>query len=538
MLKTLLLICWSLTLVSCVDNKLFGEQGSELLKELKESGVIDQFEKELKNMLYDEEKKDAGKKQDKKREEAKDQNKDLVQDFVETYMKEKNIKLDHDVVNKLVNVPIQEHSSGQHFVKLTQIMDSINEIKQMNQDKHDKIMSVLQRVNSLGVMKTSLDKLIQPAGKEDKQVEKTEDKSEGSEGLGSVVNQMLNLLKKKPEMLLDMVMPTLVKYEMMSDQTVQMANMYGKIFLKSESFATFIDGFEQWANTMVDSDSGKRLMVIAPEILAADSSEKILTIIRRETEMSWNSFFGRLDNSDAADKFMASIAKSTTDIIGYVRELLNDDMKMALTNTFLVSQGLPALRPKKLTESMFALADKCIRSFTTWKLDLDQYKADTLQTIDALEKEYITAGEFGRLTPEEQETLIARFLRENMIEPLKLLWIAYKHITTHPDGSECAESIMCHLNAHTIKEGHIKQVVTRTFSVMAVYGMTIDATSLRMYGAPDLQLDQWKMYHAIWQGSNPETDCSVKFTPKGTSTCHIFPWQQNTMSLNFDHTEL
>ena len=32
---------------------MFGAEGSELLKELKESGVIDQFEKELEKMLHD-----------------------------------------------------------------------------------------------------------------------------------------------------------------------------------------------------------------------------------------------------------------------------------------------------------------------------------------------------------------------------------------------------------------------------------------------------------------------------------------------------
>ena len=35
-----------------LDESMFGAQGSELLKELKESGVIDQFEQELEKMLH------------------------------------------------------------------------------------------------------------------------------------------------------------------------------------------------------------------------------------------------------------------------------------------------------------------------------------------------------------------------------------------------------------------------------------------------------------------------------------------------------
>ena len=41
-----------------LDESMFGAQGSELLKELKESGVIDQFEQELEKMLH--EQKNAG----------------------------------------------------------------------------------------------------------------------------------------------------------------------------------------------------------------------------------------------------------------------------------------------------------------------------------------------------------------------------------------------------------------------------------------------------------------------------------------------
>ena len=41
-----------------LDESMFGAQGSELLKELKESGVIDQFEQELEKMLHQQ--KNAG----------------------------------------------------------------------------------------------------------------------------------------------------------------------------------------------------------------------------------------------------------------------------------------------------------------------------------------------------------------------------------------------------------------------------------------------------------------------------------------------
>jgi hypothetical protein len=152
-----------------------------------------------------------------------------------------------------------------------------------------------------------------------------------------------------------------------------------------------------------------------------------------------------------------------------------------------------------------------------------------LKHFAAIEDEYVTASEFYTLTDFEQVTLVSRFLRENVVEPLQYLWLAHKHITTHPEGQECAQSILCHLNSHMKKEGPIKQMVTKVFSLGSSYGWTVDVMKTT--------LDRWQLYQAIWQGCAPETDCSLQYTPTG-KTCHVFPWQVNTMSLNFEHTEL
>ena len=126
---------------------------------------------------------------------------------------------------------------------------------------------------------------------------------------------------------------------------------------------------------------------------------------------------------------------------------------MALANTFLISQGLPAIKPKKITESMFNLVDKSFKAFTTFKIDLQEYKDETLKQFATIEKQYVTAKEYAKLTEKEQITLVTRFLTENLMEPLQFIWRAHKHITTHQDGNKCAESILCHLNAHMRDQG-------------------------------------------------------------------------------------
>ena len=88
-------------------------------------------------------------------------------------------------------------------------------------------------------------------------------------------------------------------------------------------------------------------------------------------------------------------------------------MKMALANTFLISQGLPAIKPKKITESMFNLVDKSFKAFTTFKIDLQEYKDETLKQFATIEKQYVTAKEYAKLTEKEQITLVTRFLTEN-----------------------------------------------------------------------------------------------------------------------------
>ena len=164
-------------------------------------------------------------------------------------------------------------------------------------------------------------------------------------------------------------------------------------------------------------------------------------------------FLGRLDNSDIADQLNNQLATACVQYWNYLNQLLKDDMKMALANTFLISQGLPSIKPKKITESVFNLVDKSIKSFTSFKIDLQEARDETLKQFATIEKEYVTSKEFAKLTEKEQVTLVSRFLSENLLEPLQFIWRAHTHINGHQDGKKCAESILCHLNAHMRDQG-------------------------------------------------------------------------------------
>ena len=521
-----------------LDENMFGPEGSELLKELKESGVIDQFEEELEKMLH--EQKNTVKVDDAKVVETEgNAEKDPVTDFIESYVKEKNIKLDSRILEHLANLPVSDEGEAKHYVHLTQVLDKIYDLGKLDDVETDKkVLDVIKRVKSLPVMKTSLNKLnnVEDQVSADESEKTKQQTTATNEVFDSatvkMVTDFIKNFKKKPEFLLDVVLPMLVQQGLISNDVVKTAKMYGKGFLKSEYFGIFIDSIANSIEAFASSSAGIKMIQLIPHFLDPDNMNKdVMHLVRIEAEKSLDELTSRLENSDNLEQVVASVAGGGVMMVNYVKDLLKDEMKMAIGNTFLISQGLPAIKPRKLTESLFDLANKCIKVFTTWKIDLSPYKDETLKQFALIEKEYITASEFGRLTDSEQKTLIARFLTENMVEPVQNLWKIRSHIFGHPNGKSCAESLLCHLNAHMKSQSKTKSEVTKVFSLLTVFTWTLDGSGTG--------LDQWKLYQAIWNGQKTETNCSEQYTPSGKENiCHILPWQSGMMSLNFEHNEL
>ena len=76
---------------------------------------------------------------------------------------------------------------------------------------------------------------------------------------------------------------------------------------------------------------------------------------------TWSVVWTLVFFSDTIDVIVSSLAGSMVATHGLFKGLMKDEMKMAIGNTFLISQGLPAIKPRKLTESLFDLAAKCIK---------------------------------------------------------------------------------------------------------------------------------------------------------------------------------
>ena len=142
-----------------LDESMFGAQGSELLKELKESGVIDQFEQELEKMLH--EQKNAGETNKIIPEEEIVPEINPITEFIDSYVEAKGITLDARILEHLSVLPLSDEGEAKHFVHLTQVLDKIFELAILDDPEVDKkVLDVIKRVKSMPIMKISLNKLV------------------------------------------------------------------------------------------------------------------------------------------------------------------------------------------------------------------------------------------------------------------------------------------------------------------------------------------------------------------------------------------
>jgi len=526
---------------------MFGAQGSELLKELKEAGVIDQFEQELEKLLHEQKTKGETNEIETEATEEEQPEANPVAEFIESYVEAKEITLDPRILEHLSALPISDEGEAKHFVHLTQVLDKIYKLATLDDPEVDKkVLEVIKRVKSLPIMKTSLNKLgdatEEPVVQKEKEQVPPSQNDLIDQGVLTMIVDFIRNIKKKPEFLLEVLLPMVEESGLVGKDVVKTIRFYGDTFVRSPSFANYVDGTADYIESIAKSQFGMRLIQLIPQIMQhANDKEKLMEVFKAEAEGNWNQLVGRMENSDFIEAMVTHLAGSVVSTHGFFKSLLKDDMKMAIGNTFLISQGLPSVKPRKLTESLFDLADKCIKVFTVYKIELEQYKTETLKQIAMIEKEYISALDYGKLNEQEQKVLIARFLRENMVEPFQHLFNINTFINEVEEGEKCLQSLLCNLNKHMKDQGPIKSEAAKIFSMAASFAWTIDEDEEESEKLVNLtHVNRWKLYKSIWNGHNPEQDCSVLYPPPGKENiCHILPWQSDVMmSLNFEHTEL
>ena len=114
-------------------------------------------------------------------------------------------------------------------------------------------------------------------------------------------------------------------------------------------------------------------------------------------------------------------------------EVVYDNTKMSLANTFLISQGFPAINIKQLPSSLSNLASKVFAIFS-WNVNVKKFEKLTVELIKAFDKDFMKWELFNPLPEDQQVPHLQRFLHENVADSFNHLWQAQQLVSRHDDG--------------------------------------------------------------------------------------------------------
>ena len=339
-----------------------------------------------------------------------------------------------------------------------------------------------------------------------------------------LVEEFKKLLQTNPSMVVNQVIGFLKSKEYLSKETLPIVTMVANELGNNKDVVTFFVSFIDQLEAFFKSESGKRIMNIFPQLLEADT-ETAMELFAQEADYNQEAFFNLIQNNDMANHFIKSVARFLLSSYRMARDALNDNLKFAVLNGMLISNNFPPVDRRNLLKSVTGIIEKGMRFFTTSKTELNLYQEVKVVT-DEFEKLYFRAEEIEKLTEVEMESVVSRFLEENLLEPIKDAWVANRHVTMV--NEKCAEMVICLFNEKYRSSNNIVQIVTKGLSIITTYSWTSLFETL----------DYWSIYQAIWNGKG-DKKCKEVYVA-GFKGCDCFQKEKEKMGMNiaFDHTEL
>jgi len=585
---TMFLIILLVGACSAVE-KTVGENGrlkhnqlqDEILKAMDESGVLNEWKDKLDDLLYkdndinvDEAIKKMG--EEKKSVISTEQRK-MVSDFVEEYVTDKSLKVDTDLIMSIVE-RVQKSPKlnlAQIFVQLGPVIDVISAIGQKTKDikkivdrqapvfdspakTKDVLHTLAENLKSelvrltLDTPPTKTKKSPPPQKKEKKQPTK----NAGFGGLdladyltlgssllkGGNAGQMMDLLSGKADIAsMFSLLPSLIEngnYKDLLNKVLgsylegtpygPMIQQYAGSMLESEQGQAVIEGLYSTLEKFVKSESGRRLTTVLPKLFAAKDMESMLEIVGSEAEWNWSMFFNNIENSDYKENFMDTLSEYIVIAYEFVTNPPKDSMLSKapiLINGFLISNRIPAFDSKKPVESLTKIVNKCIRLFTTWKLDVTPYAKVIKDAVSQAIKTQAGDNSLSSLKFHEKKSLISRMLDTELMTPVQTVWSVYRHVSADKKQAKCASHLLCQINKRE-RENLTRQAVTKGASLAVAWALS--------KGDKD---KYWVLYKSVWEGSKGD-DCMSNYPVKGDN-CQVFSWQKNQfMNTEYDHVEL
>merc|ERR1719481_935104 len=558
---------------------------------MKDSGVLNEWKDKLDDMLLKEneipvdsapvkEKKNAAKKSP-----LTPHEKEMISSFISEYIEEKKVNVKSDLIMGIVE-RVQKTAKpnlGQIFVQLGPIIDVVSAIQMKTKDveriierqapvfdspaKTKDVLHTLAENLKSELVRLTLDspppkpsssksKVPPPPPKKERKTTKSPfgglDMSDyltlGSTLLqGGNAGQMLDLLSGKADMssMLNLL-PTLLQNGNYKDLLSKMAGSYlegtpyGPMvqqflgnMLDSQQGKAAIESFMSFVEKFIKSESGRRLTKVMPKLAAAETIEDMLKIIGTEAEWNWSEFFSSIDNSDYKDNFVKSIAEYIVYGYDFVANPPRDSMvgKLPMVlNGFLISNRIPAFDASNPVDSLTKIANKCIRLFTTWKLDVTPYAATLKAEFKKVFDKQAGGNSWSSLREKAKVSLVSKLLDHEVFSPVQQVWEMYREVQGDKGKQHCTQNLLCHLNRRELNagQGPTRAVVTRAASMAAAWGLSKD--DQRKYTG---------LQQAVQIGAlQPGRECDATYP---VNNCNLLRWQakaKDKMNLSYDHLEL
>jgi len=180
-----------------------------------------------------------------------------------------------------------------------------------------------------------------------------------------------------------------------------MIQMYGKQAMDSPQAKAFLDGAWDYTEAFVKTENGRRFLKLVPQLVAAKDFDAMLLLVSKEAEVNWGQFFGAIQNSDYRKSAMEATAGYLVQGYEFVQNPPRDSMVTKLPiliNGVLVSQRLPTIDLANPVESLTKIANKAIKVFTTWRVDIRPHVAAVRETLEAVYQKQAKGNTFAELS--------------------------------------------------------------------------------------------------------------------------------------------
>jgi len=504
------LFCGVLGKGADIDNIISDSGDDVVLKAMKSSGVVNEMEEKLTGKLSS-------------------QDRDMLVSFVQEYNADNNKDVDTKHVVNIVEKVVKNKKPNmpQIFVQLGPVLDMLHTLESGSK-RIDIIIGQYADVledpskstkETFHLFKKILDnevlkQRIHSHPGDSKKKQKKQDQGQGV--LDTLLQEFFK--NKNPTELLSLmngdlsslsnilgstdllgILKTVIDSYFSSSPYGPIIQQYAGKFLESDQGRELMEGAKELMAGVAESNSGQRLLRLAPQLMGLKDMQSLMEILGKEVEYNWRLFFTKIVNSNYKAQFVNTISEGSVKTYEYFKNPPKNspvNQLPVILNGFLMSYHLPAYDSKAPAKSISAVLNKGIKLFSTFKFDVAPYIENSYTTVTEALGKHVRESEYRGLALEDKVRLVARVLDTELVEPVIRVWHVYTQAAEQP---KCAAKFLCEINRQERKSETKKVGVVKAASYAASWTMSKASTEI-----------YWKLYHAVNAGSMG-ADCEASY---------------------------